>query len=1327
MHLRYFAYFFVAIFLSSSLLAGAQVPFEHFSTEHGLSQNSVLCLIQDRRGYLWIGTEDGLNRFDGHTFKKFRSTPYDTLSLPKGAIWSLMEDSRGRIWIGDDTGITFFDFADHRFHQVVREVGVPVMSSFEDSRGDLWFGTAGSGLIKISSDLKINRHTNSQPLTQPYDQKTWDMVINYVLTIHEHENGLLLGTRGAGLFIFRTGSFHRIPQTQDSEFAQRNDIWSILRDDDKWYFGSTKGLGVFSNNLSQEKIYTASGEPHSLSNNRIARLCANEDKGLWIATYGGGLNYFDFASEQFTVYNKGVGKAVGLPSDLAFTVLLDNTKNLWVGTWAGGLSKLNRHALDFRTYNSAHGLKDEITKSLSSKGDTTFVATYGGGVYWLDEKGSDNGLQPFAISEQLNPRYINSIYAGSKLWVGLDGGGVALTDLNGKKTWGYYKKIPGNEHSINNHIVSVVLEDKYGTVWVGTRGSGLKRIYPEVEYGTLGCIQHFGATAERSKKLSSNTVTSLFMDSVGYLWIGTPQGLNRSAQVVTKDSLPDEFVLIGDGAITSLASDGANVWAGTQTGLYKVMNGKLIPQDGLTEEYINAIVCDKKNVVWVSTNTGIFGLYPDGRLQHFTSADGLQSNEFNILSGSMTRNGQIVFGGVKGFNVFDPNNFYQKGTQPNLVISNTIINSNNQLNEVSDVTLAHTDKIIEFEFSALDFTNPSLHEYQYKLVGFDKEWKVSPANVHKATYTNLDPGQYTFSFKARTTAGVWNQEGRQITVTVLPPPWKTGWAYSAYALTILGVAYATWKNIINRERLKAKLKLEELQLEKLKELDGFKSKFFTNISHELRTPLTLILGHADALLENNRDSTAPIKSIKKNGQVLLDMVNQILDLSKIDAGRMELSLVAVNVRERLAVSVDAFRSLAEQKGIGLTAVYPEENDRRYCDPSVVEKICNNLLSNAIKYTPVGGQIWFSARLDDQKLYLQVKDNGIGMAPEHVDKIFDRFYRASENGEGTGIGLALTNELVNLHGGEIQVQSTVGQGTVFDVMIHMGRELAPETSRPNGHFHQALSKKMQPIQSVSPSAAQTEKSMDEKPVLLIVEDNDELRNFLHANLTGDYEILLAKNGDEGLAIAVQHVPEIILSDWMMPGKTGIQLCHDIKTTEATSHIPVILLTAKAGIEPKLEGLETGADEYLTKPFEMRELKARMKNLIAQRNLLHQKFSKTGLQEYKHVKVSSLDEQFIKKLYTSVEKELANADLTVEGLSRELGVSRVQLHRKAKALTGLAASDLIRDYRLQRAADLFRQKAGNVSEIAYKVGFENLSYFAKAFKQKYQVPPSEYPPA
>lgn len=1305
----------VLLMLAASFLYGQGLRFERFTTENGLSQNTILSILQDRNGHIWIGTEDGLNKFNGYSFQVYHDNPVDKASLADDQVWSLTEDGEGRIWIGHAKGISYIQPFSGTIRNFLVEEGTLGFSAYCSRDGRIWFGTTGQGIIEIYKESTI-RHKIQVPAPEGVNPKTWELVSNYPLCFLEDGQGRFwVGTRGAGLFLFSAGTFSRVPFQADKTMTI-GDVWSIVEDrSGKLYFGTTEGMVTVSPDLQVVEKFS---EAQGLSFKRIARLLLS-GKTLLIATYGGGLNFFDTYTHEFSQFRHDPADVRSLSSDMAFTLLSDRQDNIWVGTWASGLNLISRNALEFKNHclrNNIYGLSRHRGKVWTgSYNNGLFVSSY--------EAGKALDFKPHPLPESV---FINGIASGSEfLWLALDGGGIA--SLSNENVFKKFSRQPGNPSTLHNNIINALVEAN-GFLWASTRGSGLARMDLEKTYGSKGSVFHFINSSDRSS-ISHNETSALAFDSTsGSIWAATRKGLcKRTADADTISN----FSCYDFPGIASLYFSRENqLWVGTNHGLFRFNDGQFSPVNELGNLNISSIEETDNSTMVISTTVGIY-LLKDGSITFYNGRDGLPTDEFNARTGLKLGDGRIVMGSTSGVTAFSPAELSSTGVSPRAVIQG--IRFLNRDYEALDgsmksqiewdssgqqvkLTLGKDINVFEVSFFSDDFSDPGSSVYSYKLEGFDDSWNLSAPGIHSTTYTNLDAGKYTFIVSACNTPTQCGSPAALMDVIILPPWWRTWWAYTGYAMLVAGGTILTRKNIVNRERLKARLKLEHFELEKLKELDDFKSKFFANISHELRTPLTLILGQAEELERNSKAPAEVLQSIRKSGKGLLNLVNQMLDLSRVDAGKLDLKVESQGIVEFLAIHASAFQSLASQKGITFQKIFPRMEVRASFDASIVEKIINNLLSNAVKYTDNGGKVTFSAVVIDRKLRLEVTDTGHGISAEHLPRIFDRFYRASENSEGTGIGLSLTQELVRIHGGSIDVKSDPAKGSTFVVEIPV--EIVSSEATEG-----VVSTTTPPANLIFANTT-NEGDISNLPLLLVVEDNSELRNFLKRRLTEHYNVQDAASAEEGLKRASEAVPDIIISDWMMPGMSGVDFCEKLKTTEATSHIPVIMLTAKADTDSKVEGLQAGADDYLTKPFEMSELMARLSNLVRQRELLREKFAREGFIHFKQVKVSSMDETFLKKFQSTLEGNHGDSSLSVEVIARKMGVGRVQLHRKLSALTGYAPSDLLRDFRLHRAADLLKQNAGNVSEIAFRVGFENLSYFTKVFREKFGTTPSAF---
>ncbi|MDH4058346.1 MAG: ATP-binding protein, partial [Cyclobacteriaceae bacterium] len=869
----------------------------------------------------------------------------------------------------------------------------------------------------------------------------------------------------------------------------------------------------------------------------------------------------------------------------------------------------------------------------------------------------------------------------------------------------------------------IFFEDSKNRMWIGYNVIGALDRYDELNEDLI----HYSVSdADDNIIFGRNSVSSILEDTEGRIWIGTNYG------------------------VFALAVDQDTTYNALKA-LVTVKNYMHFSErNGLASNEIVGLLSDAHNRLWVSTSTGLSLIDPKtNEIKNYDESDGLQKGRFNAGSLLKTREGIIYFGGVNGLSIFDPDSIRTNETYPPIYITDLKIHykSLSAKNDESgndpvylqkavhltkEITLPFDQNSITIEFAALNYIASLKNLYAYTLINFDKDWNYA-AIGRSATYTNINPGTYTFKVKASNNDGVWNEEGTSLVITILPPPWKTWWAYSGYAIVFILLLTVGRNEIVKREQLKSKAKLKEAEAEKYQELDTLKSRFFANISHEFRTPLTLILAPLDKRIAAATETTEKneLTMMRRNATRLLTLVNQLLELSRLEAGTLKLNIRTQSLHKFITYIASQFSSMADSRAIHFELRADHSIELSF-DPDKLEKIVTNVLSNAFKFTPSGGAITISLsqykstpHFPEGYAQIIITDSGSGIEAQHIERIFDRFYQVDTSStreyEGSGIGLALAKELVELHKGSISVASTPGVGSSFTIQLPLGT-LQMQTDDVVESF--------EAISTESPSL-ENDSTISEKvaeegllPKLLIVEDNSDLRSYLRNILDGYYEIHEASDGEHGLAIALELIPDLILTDLMMPKVDGLQLCGKLKGSETTSHIPIMLLTAKADIETKLEGLNTGADDYLAKPFDARELKSRIHNLIEIRRKLQKKFSNQFSLAASEIKVDSLDTQFLKKVKQTIEDRIGDPSLSVESLSEEIAMSNVQLYRKLKALTGMTANELIRNIRLDRAASLLKQHAGNVSEVAFQVGFNNLSYFAKCFKEKFNVSPSAF---
>ncbi|MFC2093452.1 two-component regulator propeller domain-containing protein [Bacteroidota bacterium] len=1306
---------------SKSLLQSSDIQIERFIVEQGLAGNEIFCIFQDSQGFIWFGTSNGLKRYDGYKFKVFRNNSNDSTSLSRNCIISIYEDRSGHIWIGtEEGGLNKFSKEKEQFIHYRHDPDNPISLSndyihaiHEDNSRVLWIGTEYGGLNKFDREKEKFKHYKNNP------DDPASLSCNFVRSIYEDNCGTLwIGTKSGGLNKFdkEKEKFKCFIHNPDDSTSLSSDNINRIYEDNcgTLWIGTGKGLHKYNREKEQFKRYMHNpDDPTSLSNNVVTSIYEDNEGMLWIGTAYGGLNKFSKEKEQFTHYKHDPDNSKSLSNNCILVIHEDNSGNLLVGTAGGGLNKSNKARKQFKNY--FYVKKDPISLSCNivmsiygDNSDNLWIGTLGGGLSKFDREKEQfihykhNPDGPASLSHN----FVESIYVDNSdnLWIGTRGGGLNKFNKE-KEQFTHYRHDPENPTSLSNDYIYTIYEDNSENLWIGTH-RGLNKFNKLKEEFT-----QYKHDPQNSSNKCFNYVSSIIKDKLGNFWIGTEHGLirfdrERNRLIHCRYDSNNPSSLSCDNVTTIYEDNTGVLWIGTKEGLNKFNNEyeKFIhfrEKDGLPSDLIHGILEDDYGNLWISTEEGLSKFNPKAEtFRNYDVKDGLQSNDFNRRACYKNRSGEMFFGGMKGFTMFHPDDIKDNPHIPPVVITDfqllhksvpigfdkstnrTILEKS--ITETKEIELNYEDNVISFEFSALDFQCPEKNQYAYIMEGFDKDWIYTDASRRFATYTNLDPGAYTFRVKGSNNNGIWNEEGASLKIKILPE---------------------------------------------------MRSRFFADISHEFRTPLTLILGPLKQIIEKIDDPEVKreAKVAEKSAERLNVLVNQLLDLSRVVTRNMKLKACSENIIPLLKGLTLSFASLAERKKIALKFISKRKILKVYVDRDKVEKIVTNILSNAFKFTEEGGRINVSIQSTDGKAEIRISDTGIGIPKERLDKIFDRFYQVGDThkrrGEGAGIGLALTKELVELHKGEIKVESEEGKGTIFIVSLPLGKDhLLPEEIT-----EVRIGKEEEPatLTKEIEEDKKEEKEFDidlitetEKPLLLIVEDNSDVRTYIRGHLDESYRISEAIDGKDGMDKALDYIPDLIVSDVMMPEMDGIELCKEIKKDERISHIPIILLTAKAASEDKIEGLETGADDYIMKPFDAKELQARIKNLVEQRKKLRERFNKEATIPIKKGKYSQIDEEFLKKTMEVVEKHISEPEFKLDDFGKEIGMSRTQLHRKVRALTNYSPHNFIRFIRLKHAAELLSKGAGNVTEIAYDVGFSSLSHFAKAFKEQFGKSPSDY---
>jgi signal transduction histidine kinase/ligand-binding sensor domain-containing protein/DNA-binding response OmpR family regulator len=1365
--------FALTLLLNVMVFPQPNFQFQRINSELGLSANTVTRITQDSKGFLWIGTLEGLNRYDGYNFKIFKHNPDYSTSIGANSIYSIFEDKSGTLWIGTfDGGLNKFDSDKEVFIRYVNDEkdhnsisNNKVYAICEDGNNSLWVGTA-NGLNKFNKKTgKFTRYFQNDS-----DQNSLSSSIISSLIYDDKTNVLWIGTKSGGLtkFDLSQNKFFRYQPDEKNPFSVSENFINYLFKDASgviWLGTFGGGLNKFDEKENKFIVYKKSGGHHYIPTDFVLSIGSDNSGNLLLGTYEDGLIILNPKTNKFVSYDHNVADPESIGDNLIQDIYKDKRGLIWLATWTSGVNKIitNKNFLHFK-HNASN------KNSLSGNG-VTAICEDRDGIVWI---GTElNGLNSFDMTSGNFTNYLhdpNNKYSiasdgvsdikedrEGNLWIVTDGYGFCRFDKKNNRSISYQNN-PLDSNSLPIDQVSVLIEDKYGDLLIGTFGAGLIKF--DKKKNTFTKIKY---NPDEPDDITAAGIYSLYDDSKGLIWIGTySNGLfiydRKSGKSKWYYNIPGDFESLSDNIVSSiLTSKDGSVWIGTSNGLNKFdpIKGKfkrITEFDGLPNNTIYGILEDDQGGLWISTNKGLSRYNPTtGTFRNYNKRDGLQDDEFNQWACFKGKSGNLYFGGINGFNVFNPALIKESDFKPPLVFTNfllfnkpvsigydshlnrTILNSS--LNEMTEINLTHEDYVFSLEFAALDYIIPHNIKYAYKLEGFDKEWTYVNSNRRFATYTNLSQRAYTFKVKSTNSDGVWNEPGRSLAIIIHPPWWKTGWAFSAYGLILIFIIYLIRAYDLKRQRLKHQLDLEHEHAEKLEEVDRIKSRFFANISHEFRTPLTLILGPAEQILSNHAGDVAKKNAglIKKNANNMLNLINQLLDLSRLDSGRLELKAANQNLIPFLKGMVMSFESIAIMKSIKFNLNVTEDELIVCFDREKMETIIKNLLSNAFKFTPIGKEISVSLlKENENSITLKVRDTGIGISKEQLPKIFDRFYQVNsahtrEHG-GTGIGLALVKELVELHHGSISVDSKLGEWTEFKIILPIGKEHFIEQEVVENDNQLPIEKltidKTEFIHSTNHNS-NLENLRTNKNIVLIVEDNRDVRDFIKDSLGDEYHFEEAENGEEGITKAEEFIPDLIISDVMMPKMDGNEMTRRLKSDHKTSHIPIIMLTAKSGQEYRIEGLETGADDFLTKPFDAKELHIRIKNLISLRKKLQEIYCSntiTSLAKSKH-KLKGIDIQFMDRILKVVDEHISEEEFTIEDFGHEVGMSRSQMFRKIKALTGKSCSVYLRSVRLARAKNMLQNHEANISEIAYSVGFGSPSYFARCFKEEFGYAPSE----
>lgn len=1309
------------LFFSLALVSQAQsdyLYFDNYHLENGLSSEYVFSVFQDSEGWIWIGTGKGIEKFDGLNFKYYNFTDSNAVS-DNYVAQDFLETSGNQLLVSTSIGLAVYNrskdvFEHFSFNDSINLHGLSFRDLDEDENGNLW-GISGLGICKINlSDHKID-----------FIEKASATVSNYMRKVYYSKNNLwIAAVDGLKKYVVSSdsmiayGSLH--PKLND-------DILEITSDNngDLWVGTNSYGIVVIDDaNLQFKNIIPEKGNIRSL---KIHSIYQDKLGNYWVGTRGGIYTY-DISLNQLAHYKHKIQDSHSLVHSSTVSIIQDIKGDMWFGT-RGGLSNMVVEKQMFRNYhafiNTNQYLNDEEVYSILEKDHELWLGTERGGINIINK--ATGTVRFLTQKDGLGTNGIKAIKSFDKrfVYIGTYQGGFSIYDvITGEIETFLHDK--NNANSIADNEVWDIEADDKGQIWLAT-SSGLDMFNPLTRKFT-----HFNGLDNQKA-----SVSWIAFDDENDLWIAADKLLiYRPGVGIIKTINQFGRNLFVDSA--------GNYWLLTENLgliLYDKYAGPIRIYDkskGLADNRTYCMLEDPNRGFWISTSNGLSYLNKEsGKFENYYNYNGIPGNKFNYEAAEMGADGEFYFGGINGLTAIQPSNILENNYVPPVYITDIKINNQSvKNNEIEGVVIAENNieipykyKLITFEFIALNYSNSIKNKYKYKLEGFDDDW--AEADLTEVTYTNLNPGKYKFVVIASNDKGIWNETGASKQFTINPPFYRTIWFMTIFSMLILSVVLLVFNFIFKkREEIKS-IEMEKVQAQKLHELDSYKLKLFTNISHEIKTPLTLIISPLQKLNRlklTNPELKESLQMMEKNATHLMDMITQLLDYRKFQEGKLKIDQNRGDIVRFCHRIFLSFKDLMQEHNLSYRFNSVQSKIMTKFDDDKLTKILNNLLSNAIKYNRPGGSVTLNISMIIERdasdftnekhfIKLEVKDTGVGIDNKDVGNIFKRFYIKHTNSEinSTGIGLAFTKELVELLQGKIFVESKVGVGTLFTVLLPFTEPMEDTLESP----HTEILNSKEFIDT-----DEFKKEQEYKKVLLLVEDNTDILKFIKNHFSNRFIVLTASNGNDGLELAISAIPDIIISDVMIPEINGIELCKKIKSDLKTSHIPLVLLTALSSKESEKEGLRCRADDYMTKPFDIEILETKIDNLLLMQKSMQEKYNKQLLLQPKHVEVKSREEKFIQKTITIIENHLSNPDFGVNELAAEMAVSRMQLYRKITALTNMGVKELLNDIRLKRAAQILSEKKMSIAEVAYEVGFNELSYFSKCFKKQFGLSPSTY---
>ena len=1316
------------------------IHFTRISIESGLSQSTIFSIAQDRTGNIWFATYDGVNKYDGYEFTVYQHIMNDTTSLADDISRTLCSDLAGRIWVGTASGLSLYDedldiFRNYYYKDTPQQVNV----IFPLSENNLL--VALDDRMSVFDIGKGDFRDDILPVS---------MMPLKARTIASGDGKIFIGTFSGEVYVYEAEANMVYPLEIFN--GGGCSIQAILLENDRNLYIGTEGAGLFKADLVSGTVRQYRHSDSGLSSDYVRALAIDSSNKLWIGTFNN-LCIYDGWKDSFTVYSSRPDDPESLSQQSVRCIFKDSQGGMWLGTYFGGANYY--HPLKMRFRNIRHvpysnSLSGNVVSCIVEDRDgTLWIGTNDGGVNHYDPEQEtftyylEGNRRDGVEANDIKAIHIDN--ARGKVFIGAHAGGLHVLD---RKTGRIGLYIPDRSRSASSDVYAILPRDS-SSLYVGTLG-GLYIF--DIASGSFSLMEK-NAPGDSRLPVSIKT---MYKDSRGRIWIGGEDDLEiyDSSSGGIGRCLSSEMNIADIQDVQDFhESEKGTIWIASRSGLYGFDEMRdstihLTVADGLPNNVIYGIEEDSQGRLWLSSNKGLTSFDPaSGKIKNYSSSDGLQSDQFNTYSHCRTSDGRMYFGGINGISTFVPESLDDNPYSPAPVISQLMLYNHpvkpgddtgilsRNISKTKEIVLKHNQRSFTLDFVVSNYVSGQHNSFAYKLQGFDKEWYYPERGNRSVSYSNLPPGRYTFIVKSANSDGLWNDNPASLDIVVRPVWYASWWARIALVLVVSGLIWFVAHFIWERKSMAARMEMERKEQEARDEVNQMKMRFFINISHELRTPLTLIVAPLQEMISKASDRwmRTQLKFIERNTNRILHLVNQLMDYRRAEQGVFKLKVSKEDAYYLVSENFSFYEKLAQHKGLEYNFISDVEGQEFLVDKKYIDLIVNNLISNAFKYTEKGA---VTVRLfeKDGNLVFQVSDTGIGIALDKQSKIFERFYQIDSEHIGSGIGLSLVMRLAELHHGHVDVQSTEGVGSTFtvtfpqDISVYSANEIVkPGDSDREDAVYSTNPREMYYIDTEHEPQENEDTANDGKKrgTLLLVEDNEEIRNYLKNGLQSQFDINTATNGEEALEmLRLNPETDLVVTDIMMPVMDGIKLCRNIKQNITTSHIPVIILSARTEVEDQLEALQTGADDYIPKPFSLQVLTVKINNIIKTRRRILDKYSKGVEVNPETLTFNMMDEEFLTKAVEVVRENLSNETFSTDDFAREMGMSRSNLHLKMKAITGESALDFVRRMRFNEACELLKENRWTIAEISYRVGFTSPSYFSTSFKKYVGCLPTDY---